>query len=169
MFPHTETSYEMVESYLEQQTAVYSALTERSLKNKEIANLTDQEVSVAVCGWDHEASEDNIEHWNSTISFYDLTTENNDLEIHGTKWWGHSYHQGNQACGQRKSVKQVLWPWASGFPSQGHCFGSKVQDTSPPGACLPTKNLWGSRHRSPEQSWTGMYWFYTNDDVFLFL
>nr|XP_023660924.1 zinc finger BED domain-containing protein 1-like [Paramormyrops kingsleyae] len=36
----------MVERYVEQQTAVYSALTERALKNKEIANLCDQEVSV---------------------------------------------------------------------------------------------------------------------------
>ncbi|KAI4799930.1 hypothetical protein KUCAC02_016468 [Chaenocephalus aceratus] len=39
------SSYEMVERYLEQQSAVYSAL--RALKNKDIANLTDQEVRVA--------------------------------------------------------------------------------------------------------------------------
>lgn len=39
------SSYEMIERYLEQKSAVYSAL--RALKNKEIANLTDQEVSVA--------------------------------------------------------------------------------------------------------------------------
>ncbi|KAI4824612.1 hypothetical protein KUCAC02_013111, partial [Chaenocephalus aceratus] len=39
---HTlELSYEMVERYLEQQSAVYSALS--ALKNKDIANLTDQE------------------------------------------------------------------------------------------------------------------------------
>ncbi|KAI4824950.1 hypothetical protein KUCAC02_020661 [Chaenocephalus aceratus] len=35
------SSYEMVERYLEQQSAVYSALS--ALKNKDIANLTDQE------------------------------------------------------------------------------------------------------------------------------
>lgn len=40
------SSYNMVERYLEQNTAVYSALTERALKNKEIANLTDVEVSI---------------------------------------------------------------------------------------------------------------------------
>ena len=34
------SSYEMVSRFLVQQMAVYSALTERSLKNKEIANLT---------------------------------------------------------------------------------------------------------------------------------
>ncbi|KAF3842706.1 hypothetical protein F7725_001555 [Dissostichus mawsoni] len=39
------SSYEMVERYLEQQSAVYSALS--ALKNKDIANLTDQEVRVA--------------------------------------------------------------------------------------------------------------------------
>ncbi|KAJ8353394.1 hypothetical protein SKAU_G00209610 [Synaphobranchus kaupii] len=41
------SSYAMVERYLEQQAAVYSAPTERTLKNKEIANLSDQEVSFA--------------------------------------------------------------------------------------------------------------------------
>lgn len=41
------SSYDMVEKYLEQQAAFYSALTERALKNKEIATLSDQEVRLA--------------------------------------------------------------------------------------------------------------------------
>lgn len=124
-----------------------------------------------VCGWDHEASEDNhhnIEHWKSTISFYDLTTKNNDL------WnlWN-------------KMMRTFLLSGKSSMRLEKICktgtltLGFRISFTSallwiqgsrhPPGACLPTKNLWGSHHRSPEQSWTGMYWFYTNDDVFIFL
>lgn len=41
------TSYDMVERYLEQQAAVYSALTEKALKNKDIATLSDQDVRMA--------------------------------------------------------------------------------------------------------------------------
>ncbi|XP_057183255.1 E3 SUMO-protein ligase ZBED1-like [Triplophysa rosa] len=41
------SSYEMVERYLEQISAVYSTLTERAHKNKDIANLTDHELSIA--------------------------------------------------------------------------------------------------------------------------
>ncbi|XP_026791016.2 E3 SUMO-protein ligase ZBED1-like [Pangasianodon hypophthalmus] len=44
------SSYEMVEWYLEQKSAVYSALTERAHKNKDIANLTDHELSIAESG-----------------------------------------------------------------------------------------------------------------------
>ncbi|KAI4813785.1 hypothetical protein KUCAC02_003013 [Chaenocephalus aceratus] len=41
------SSYEMVERYLEQKSAVYSALS--ALKNKDIANLTDQEDFLHKC------------------------------------------------------------------------------------------------------------------------
>ncbi|XP_060791742.1 zinc finger BED domain-containing protein 4-like [Neoarius graeffei] len=41
------SSYEMVERYLEQQAAIYSALTEKKIKTKGIANLSDQELSYA--------------------------------------------------------------------------------------------------------------------------
>lgn len=47
MSPHGGTlSYDMVELYLEQQAAVYSALTEKALK-KNINPLSDQDVRVA--------------------------------------------------------------------------------------------------------------------------
>ena len=39
------SNYIMVERYLEQQAAIYSALTDRSTKKKDPSNLTDQEVS----------------------------------------------------------------------------------------------------------------------------
>lgn len=41
------SSYEMVERYLEQQAAIYSALTEKNVRTKDIANLSDQELSYA--------------------------------------------------------------------------------------------------------------------------
>ena len=42
------SSYDMVEQYLEQQAAVYSALTEKALKkNKNINTLGDQDVRMA--------------------------------------------------------------------------------------------------------------------------
>lgn len=43
---HWNSSYNLMERYLEQKTVVYSALTERALKRKEIANQTDVEVSI---------------------------------------------------------------------------------------------------------------------------
>lgn len=41
------SSYNMLERYLEQQAAVYSALTERALKKKDISTLSDQDVRMA--------------------------------------------------------------------------------------------------------------------------
>ncbi|XP_055004637.1 E3 SUMO-protein ligase ZBED1-like [Boleophthalmus pectinirostris] len=41
------SSYEMVERYLEQQAAIYSALAERNVRTKDITNLSDQELSCA--------------------------------------------------------------------------------------------------------------------------
>ena len=43
---HWNSSCEMIERYLEQEAAIYSALSDRSTKNKDSSNLTDQEVSV---------------------------------------------------------------------------------------------------------------------------
>lgn len=146
----------MVERYLEQQTAVFSALKGPQEQG---------DIQSDWCGGEHcwecdcgyEASEDNhhnVEHWNNTVSFYDLTTENYDPEICGTKWLGHYHCQGNQACHQRKSAQPVHWPWAS----EVYCVGSEAQDTSTPGTCLSSKYLRGTpRPRSPQQSWTGMY------------
>lgn len=41
------SGYDMLERYLEQQAAVYAALTEQALKKKEISTLSDQEVKMA--------------------------------------------------------------------------------------------------------------------------
>ncbi|XP_060765517.1 uncharacterized protein LOC132873736 [Neoarius graeffei] len=41
------SGYDMLERYLEQQAAVYAALTEQALKRKEISTLSDQEVKMA--------------------------------------------------------------------------------------------------------------------------
>ncbi|XP_039608816.1 E3 SUMO-protein ligase ZBED1-like [Polypterus senegalus] len=41
------SSYDMLQRYLEQQAAIYSALTEKPLKNKDIYTLNDEEVAMA--------------------------------------------------------------------------------------------------------------------------
>lgn len=73
---HWNSSYDMVDYYLNsKQLNSCAALTLRALKNKEIVNLTDVEMSVG--------ESVNVEHGN-TVGLYDLTTENYGPKIYGT-------------------------------------------------------------------------------------
>ena len=75
------TTYDMLERYLEQQASIYSALMNKDVEKnvKDIAVLTDNEAKLA------EECNDAHEHGNIPLSVHDHPSAEDDTKIHDTQ------------------------------------------------------------------------------------
>lgn len=103
------SSYEMVEHYLEQQVAIYSALTDKSVKDQ-IRRWASQRVWLRL--W-------NL--WRPSLQFWALKQHHRFqwsyhskqwYEVYGTKWRN---DERNEACHQREHANPMHWPRSPGF------------------------------------------------------
>lgn len=108
----SNSSYDMIERCIEQQTAVYSAMTGKAGKK----NVTLWLCLKMTCHHSFETPE----NWVLSIHVGGPAYENDDPEIHGTVWWWQPGSEGCQNCFQKWPAAETHRTWSSEHRS--HCY-----------------------------------------------